>query len=61
MGEGGPPAAPRGKGLEGDNEELATEVLETFLETRGDEDFGVFLESWGAENSERKVAPNLRD
>ena len=36
------PATARGEGLEGDNEELAAEILDTSLEARGDEGFGVF-------------------
>ena len=51
---GGPPATPRGEGLEGDSEGLAAKILDTFLVARGNEDFGVFWKL-GAQNSERMV------
>ena len=43
-----------GEGLDGEDEELVAEMLEDFLEARGNEDFEVFLETRGAEDLERE-------
>ena len=43
---------PGGEGLNGEDEELAAEMLESFLEARDDEDFEVLLENWGEEGGE---------